>query len=94
MFHEVICMYETLLLNIRMKLMQNKRSNGELKELLHEMFEDNSIEFNKLKSIYSKPTIRTGENIFGKIEFEHNEIEKLKKRMYGDKYEIKPFPYQ
>ena len=84
-------MYETRILSIRMKLMHNPRSNDELKDKLHEMFESNNLEFEKMKGLYSGDGRK---DIFGKMQFEHNEVEKVKKRMYGDNYEIKPFAYQ
>ena len=85
---------ERLLLNVRNQLKQSKRTNHEIKAMLDDLFESNSKEFNKLKRIYGKTNYRIGTDIFGKMQFEHYEIEKLKKRMYGDSYEIKSFEYE
>lgn len=93
MFHEVICMYETMLLNVRTNLLQNKRTNDEIKSMLDGLFESNAHAFDELRRLYGKPNYRIGINLFGKMEYEHDEMEKLKKRMYGDEYEIKPFTY-
>lgn len=84
---------ETMLLNVRTNLMQNKRTNGEIKSKLVELFESNEHAFDKLRRLYGKPNSRVGKDTFGIMQFEHDEIEKLKKRMYGDEYEIKPFTY-
>lgn len=84
---------ETMLLNVRTNLMQNKRTNDEIKSKLVELFESNEHAFDKLRRLYGKPNYRIGINLFGKMEYEHDEMEKLKKRMYGDEYEIKPFTY-
>ena len=85
---------ENLLLKLRTNLLQDKRKNGELKDKLHEMFEFNKMEFNKIKRLYGKTNSRIGKDIFGKMQFEHYEIEKLKKEMYGDDYEIESFGYE
>lgn len=84
-------MYETMIPSIRMKLMHNPRSNDELKECLLELFASNNLEFEKMKGLYGGDGRK---DIFGKMQFEHNEVEKAKKRMYGDDYEIKPFAYE
>ena len=81
---------ETLIVNVKNNLLQNKRSNGELKDKLQELFEDNVADYDKFASWY-------GENKFikigGKLKYEHEVIENFKKSVYGDSYEIKPFAY-
>lgn len=81
---------ETMLLNVRNKLKQSKRTNHEIKAMLDSLKESNQLKFDKLKKLYGNSYTK---DTFGIMEFEHNEMEKLKKRMYGDNYEIKPFAY-
>ena len=84
-------MYETLLLSIRNYFKQSKRTNAELFDKLHGIFESNNAEFKKLKRMYGdeRPPL-----VLDLIIYEHYEIEKLKKRKYGDNYEIKPCEYE
>ena len=79
---------ETLLLNVRNNLMQFKRTNHEIKAMLDSLRESNQHDFDKFRKLYGNSHAK---DTFGIMEFEHNEMEKLKKRMYGDDYEIKPF---
>ena len=81
---------ETLLDSVRNYFKQDKRTNAELHDKLHQMFQDNDADYKKLAKWYDGNTPRY--DIFGKMEHEHYVIEKYKKRFYGDGYEIKPFP--
>ena len=82
---------ETLIANVKNNLVQNKRSNGELKAKLQELFEDNIAYYDKLANWYdeSKPTI----DVIGKDEFEHYIVEDFKKLVYGDDYEVKKYKW-
>ena len=81
---------ETLIANVKNNLLQNKKSNGELKDKLQELFEDNVADYDKFASWYGKNKfIKIG----GKLKYEHEVIENFKKSVYGDSYEIKPFTY-
>lgn len=84
-------MYGKLLLNVRSYFKQSKRTNNELFDKLHEIFEYNNAEFKKIKRLYSD---ERPPSVFDLIIYEHYEIEKLKKRKYGDSYEIKPCEYE
>lgn len=83
--------YEKILNHTKNYFNQSKRTAGELKEKLHELFEDNVAEYSKFANWYdeSKPMI----NIIGKAEYEHYVIEDYKKSIYGDNYAIKKFKW-
>ena len=85
----VFVMYEKLLVNVKNQLAQSKRTNAEVKDKLHQLFQDNIADFDKFASWYDpgKPTI----NVIGKDEFEHYLIEDFKKSVYGDNYAIKEY---
>lgn len=82
---------ETLLFNVKNNFKQDKRTSAELSEKMHQLFQDNIADYEKLASWYdeSKPTI----NIIAKAEYEHNIVEDFKKLVYGDDYEIKKFKW-
>lgn len=80
-------MYEKLLLSIKNKLLQSKRTNAELNGKLHQLFQDNIADYEKYASWYSDE--HTPVNVTAKYEFENNMIENFKKRMYGENYAIK-----
>ena len=84
-------MYETLLDSIKNYFNQSKRTSAELSDKMHQLFQDNIADYEKLASWYdeSKPTI----NIIAKAEYEHNIVEDFKKLVYGDDYEIKKFKW-
>ena len=75
---------ETLLFNVKNNFKQDKRTSAELSEKMHQLFQDNIADYEKLASWYdeSKPTI----NIIAKAE-------DFKKLVYGDDYEIKKFKW-
>lgn len=85
---------ERMLLNVRTNLMQNKRTNDEIKSMLDDLKESNQHKFDKLRRLYGKPNSKVGKDTFGIMKYEHDEMENLRKRMYGDDYEIKPFEYE
>ena len=85
----VFVMYEKLLVNVKNQLAQSKRTNAELKDKLHELFEDNIAEYSKFASWYDPGKLII--NVGGKDEFEHYVIEDFKKSMYGDNYAIKEY---
>lgn len=85
-------MYETLLLSIKNYFKQSKRTNAELSDKLHGIFESNNAEYEKLANWYDESTPRL--DIFGMMEHEHYVIENYKKSVYGDEYEVKPFGYE
>lgn len=82
---------ETLLLNVRNYFKQSKRTNQELKDKLHELFESNNADYEKFAKWYDPSTPRI--DIFGMMEYEHYVVENYKKSVYGDEYEVKPFSY-
>ena len=85
-------MHETLLHSIKNYFNQSKRTSAELSEKMHQLFQDNIADYEKLASWYdeSKPTI----NIIAKCEYEHYIVENYKKLVYDDSYEIKKFKWQ
>lgn len=87
----VISMYETLLDSIKNHFHKAKRTNGEIKDKLQELFEDNIADYDKFASWYdeSKPTI----SVIAKAEYEHYVVEDFKKLMYGGDYDVKPFEW-
>ena len=84
-------MYETLLDSVKNHFKQSKRTSGELSEKMHQLFQDNIADYDKLASWYddSKPTI----SVIAKAEYEHGIVENFKRIMYGDSYEIKKFEW-
>ena len=85
-------MYEQLLLGIQQHFNKPTRSNGELSDRLHQLFQDNIADYDRLASWYdeSKPTI----SVIAKAEYEHYIVENYKRSVYGDNYEIKKFKWQ
>ena len=88
----VISMYETLLNSIKNYFNQSKRTSAELSEKMHQLFQDNIADYDRLASWYdeSKPTI----SVIAKAEYEHYIVENYKRSVYGDNYEIKKFKWQ
>lgn len=82
---------ETLLSNAKNHFNQSKRTSAELSDKMHQLFQDNIADYDKLASWYdeSKPTI----NIIAKAEYEHNIVENFKKLVYGDDYDVKKFKW-
>ena len=80
-------MYQTQILNIKNKLHQNPRSVDELNDKLHQIFKNNNSKHKQIKNIYDD------NSWFKKMEYEHYQIEKVKKQIYGDSYEIQTFGY-
>lgn len=80
-------MYHTQISNIKNKLHQNPRSIDELNDKLHQIFKNNNTKYKQIKQIYDN------NSLFGKMEYEHYQVEKVKKQIYGDSYEIKTFEY-
>ena len=85
----VVSVYEKLLFSTKNKLLQSKRTNAELSDKLHQLFQDNIAEFERFERWYGKdkPLI----HMVAKDEYEHYVIENFKKRMYGEDYAIKEF---
>lgn len=82
---------ETILVNVKNHFKQSKRTNAELSDKMHQMFQDNVADYDKFASWYSKDSfIKIG----NQLEYEHYVIEDFKKSVYGDSYEIKPFRNQ
>lgn len=80
-------MYESLLCNIKTKLLQSKRTNAKLKSKLHEIFEINNAEFKKMARMYSgNRSEYPKETIFDKIDYELQQVENYKKLKYGENY--------
>lgn len=82
-------MNELNLKSIENSLLQVKPSNARLNDKMHELYCNNSKDYEQLKAWYDKDTPTV--NIFGKMRFEHEMMENFKKSVYGDNYEIKPF---
>ena len=82
-------MYEKLLFSIKKHFNKTTRTSAELKDKLHELFEDNIAEYSKFASWYDPGKLII--NVGGKDEFEHYVIEDFKKSMYGDNYAIKEY---
>lgn len=82
---------ETLISSVKIKLLQSKRTNGELSEKLHQLFQDNIADYDKFASWYGKEHVPI--NVTERCRYEHNVIENFKKSVYGDSYEIKPYKY-
>ena len=84
----VVSVYELLLYTIKNKLLQSKRTNAELSDKMHQLFQDNNADYDKFKSWYGKDSfIKIGD----KLEYEHYVIENFKKSVYGDSYAIKEY---
>lgn len=79
---------ETLLDSVSNYFKQDKRTNAELHDKLHQMFEDNVAEFQKYIKFYQR---KMPFSIYDKVEYEHYVIENYKKSIYGDSYEIKEY---
>ena len=86
---------ETLLDSVKNYFKQDKRTNAELHDKLHELFDSNNAEYKKLAIWYDgKRNFKSFKtDVIDKFEYEHNMIKKYKKSVYGDSYEIKPFEY-
>lgn len=84
---------ESLLGSISNHFKKDKRTNQELKSMLCDLFESNNAEFKKMKKIYGNQS-GINRDTFGLMQYEHYELEKLKKSMYGDDYEIERFMYE
>ena len=85
-------MYESLLDSTKKYFSQVKRNSGEIKAKLQELFEDNAADYDKFHNWYNPNKFLRITN--GKDEFEHYEIEKYKKSVFGDSYAIKEYkPY-
>lgn len=82
-------MYDTLLFNVKNYFKQDKKTNAELYDKLHQLFQDNIADYDKFNSWYGKDKSFT--NINGKEKFEHYVIEDFKKSVYGDNYAIKEY---
>ncbi len=80
---------ETLLANVENHFKQSKRTNAELFDKLHQLFQDNIADYDKFNKWYGDEFqyISFG----GKDEFEHYVIEDFKKSVYGDNYAIKEY---
>lgn len=85
----VFVMYEKLLDNVKNQFNKSTRTNAELKDKLHQLFQDNIAEYEKYEMWYGedKPFI----HMDAKDKYEHYVIENFKKRMYGEDYAIKEF---
>ena len=79
----VVSMYESLLFNIKMKLLKVNRTNAELSDKLFEMFDINNAEFKKMARMYDG---KHKETTFDRIDYELKQVEDYKKRKYGDNY--------
>ena len=84
-------MYERILDNTKMYFSKVKRNAGEIKDKLHQLFQDNIADYEKFANWYdtSKPIV----NVIGKAEYEHYMIEDFKKNAYGGDYDIKKFEW-
>ena len=84
---------ESLLDSVKNHFKQSKRTNAELYDKMHQLFQDNIADYDKFASWYSKDSLIS---IGGKDEFEHYMIEDFKKSVYGESYAIKEYksPYQ
>ena len=82
---------ETLLLNVKNYFKQDKRTNAELKNKLHQIFKDNVATYEKYAKLYDP---KYPGSVFDKIEHEHYVIENYKKSVYGDAYEIQEYKHQ
>ena len=85
----VFLMYDRMIKGVRKYFKQSKRTNDELKHKLHQMFQDNIIDFEKYAAWYSGE--HTPINVTEKVKYEHYVIENYKKSVYGDSYEIKEY---
>ena len=83
----VVSVYESLLINIKSKLLKANRTNAELSDKLHEIFDLNNAEFKKMARMYSgNRSEYPKETIFDRIDYELKQVEDYKKRKYGDNY--------
>ena len=83
----VLIVYETLLGNIKTKLLKANKTNTELNNKLHEVFEDNKAEFDKMARMYGGNRSEfPKETIFDRIDYELKQVEDYRKRKYGDNY--------
>lgn len=83
----VLSVYETLLNNIKIKLLKVNRTNAELSDKLFEIFDLNNAEFKKMARMYSgNRSEYPKETIFDRIDYELKQVEDYKKRKYGDNY--------
>lgn len=81
-------MYDRLLNNTKNYFKRVKRNNAELKDKMHQLFQDNIANYERIAKWYDG---KGGGNFIEKAEFEHYIIEEFKKSVYGDDYEIKEF---
>ena len=79
----MVSVYETLLINIKMKLLKDNRTNAELSDKLYEIFDLNNAEFKKMARMYDG---KHRETIFDRIDYELKQVEDYKKRKHGDNY--------
>lgn len=77
----MVMVCESLLLNVKNYFKQDKRTNGEIKAMLFEMFEYNNREFVKVAKLYDGTR---NVSIFDRVDYEIEQVEKLKKRKFGD----------
>ena len=84
-------MYESIVDNTKKYFSKVKRNTAEIKDKMHQLFQDNIADYDKYANWYdtSKPII----NVIGKAEFEHYMIEDFKKSVYGDNYAVKKFEW-
>ena len=78
----MLSVYETLLNNINIKLLKSNRTNAELSDKLHKVFEDNKAEFENVARMYDG----NRQKIHERMDYELQQIENLRKRRYGDNY--------
>ena len=85
---------ETMLDNVRIKLLKSNKTNAELKTKLHEVFDLNNAEFKKMARMYGgNRSEYPKETIFDRIDCELKQVEDYKKRKYGDNYAAKSYEH-
>ena len=83
----VVSVYESLLSNIKNKLLQSKRTNAKLESKLFELFDINNAEFKKMARMYSGNRSQyPKETIFDKIDYELEQVENYKKLKGAENY--------
>ena len=85
----MLSVYETLLSNIKSKLLKSNRTNVELESKLHEFFEINNAEFKKMARMYSNDDKTRKLSLFDRLDYEEKQVENYRKLKYGDNYAAK-----
>lgn len=82
-------MYQELIMQLKSNFNSNPKTNDELNHMLQRLFNNTNSNYAKLKKIYNPNKY----SLFDRMQYEHYQVEKLKKEIYGDDYEIEILSY-